>query len=61
MEKAYKVLETSRDREEKSKSRIEKLQTEIKHLTQLNETSNNPNMYKNDTAERLTKLRDDLK
>ncbi|EAR92616.3 flagellar associated protein, putative (macronuclear) [Tetrahymena thermophila SB210] len=61
LEKAYKVLETSRDREEKSKGKIEKLQTEIKHLTQLNETSNNPNMYKNETVEKLTKQNEELK
>ena len=37
LEKAYKVLETSKDREEKSKQKIENLHTEIKHLTALNE------------------------
>jgi hypothetical protein len=37
LEKTYKVLEMSREREEKSKQKIENLHTEIKHLQAINE------------------------
>lgn len=33
----YKVLELSKEREEKGKAKIENLHTEIKHLTEMNE------------------------
>jgi hypothetical protein len=35
--KNYKVLEMSREREEKSKQKIKNMQTEIKHLQAINE------------------------
>jgi len=43
------VLEISRDRDEKSKQRIENLHSEIQHLAAINEQGNNMTLYKNET------------
>jgi len=40
LEKTFKVLEASKDREDKSKSKIETLTAEIKHLNSLIEQGN---------------------
>jgi len=56
LEKTFKVLEVSREREDKSKQRIENLHTEIKHLTAINEQGNSMAMYKNETVLELQEM-----
>ena len=51
----------SKEREEKSKQKIENLHTEIKHLTAINEQGQSASNYKNEKINELQTLKDDLK
>ncbi len=60
LERMYKMLEVSRDREEKSKQKIENLTSEIKHLSSLLEQDNNMNSGQNTTVQELLNFKEEL-
>lgn len=60
LEKTFKVLTLSKEREDKAKQKIENLQAEIKHLNSLLEKGNNLSSGQNNTVSELMQLKDEL-
>ncbi|EAR86580.1 flagellar associated protein (macronuclear) [Tetrahymena thermophila SB210] len=60
LEKTYKILELSKDREEKSKQKIENLDLEIKNLNQLIERSSAANSGQTTTVADLLTAKEEL-
>lgn len=60
LEKTFKVLTLSKEREDKAKQKIENLQSEIKHLNSLLEKGNSLSSGQTNTVQELMSLKDEL-
>lgn len=60
LEKTFKVLTLSKEREDKAKQKIENLQAEIKHLNSLLEKGNSLSSGQSNTVQELMTLKDEL-
>ena len=60
LEKTFNVLQLSKDREEKSKQKIENLHAEIKHLNTLIEQGNSLSSGQNNTVHDLLNMKEQV-
>ena len=60
LEKTFNILQLSRDREEKSKQKIENLHAEIKHLNTLIDQGNSLSSGQNNTVHDLLNMKEQL-